>query len=66
VVELRAVGVEVPAAVAGRDRLRAHRRCRVLLQFLVVRLRLHLQGKDEVGKAELPQEPVREARRQSI
>jgi len=66
VVELRVVGVAVPAAVAGRHRLRAHRRCRVLLQFLVVRLRLHLQCKDEEGKAELPQEPVREVRRPSI
>jgi len=62
----RVAVVAVPAAVAGLHRLRVRQRCRVLPRFLVVRLRLHLQGKAEEAKAELPQEPVREVRRPSI
>jgi len=55
--------VAAPAAVAGLHQLRALQRCRVLLQFLVVRPRRHLQDKAEEVRAVLQQEPEREGRR---
>jgi len=66
---LRVVGLKVVVAVlavAGLLPLRAHRRCRVLLRFLVARLRLLLRDKAEEGRAVLQQELAPEVLRQWI